>query len=241
MIKMTTNNKPTHAWGIASLVLGILSLFLFLAPYIGIFLAITAVVFFGIQTKHESTGVATGGLVTGIIGIIINGIMLLFVIGALVMFGGLGLSSFDSDISTSTYSNIETKTQNSNDVISDDDSKEKINEQNNRQTKTPVVKEKFDTATMGEKNALKKAKTYLNIMAFSRDRLIEQLEFDGFTHNEAIYGVNNCGTDWNKQAALKAKTYLNTMALSRDRLIEQLKFDGFTKEQAEYGVKAVGY
>jgi hypothetical protein len=119
MIKMAKNNKPTHAWGIASLVLGILSLFLFLAPYIGIFLAITAVVFYGIQKKHESTGVATGGLVTGIIGIIINGIMLLFVIGLLAMFGGL--SSIDSGDSLSDHPSIETSIRDSNDSVSDVD------------------------------------------------------------------------------------------------------------------------
>jgi len=26
-------------------------------------------------------------------------------------------------------------------------------------------------------------------MSFSKDELIEQLEFDGFTHDQAVYGV----------------------------------------------------
>lgn len=86
---MTKYDKPGHAWGIASLILGILSLFLFLAPYIGIFLAVAAVVFYAIQRKHEPTGMATGGLVTGIIGIILNGIMLLFIVGMLALFGAI--------------------------------------------------------------------------------------------------------------------------------------------------------
>ena len=57
----------TKGWGIASLILSILSLFLFLAPYIGIVLAILAVVFYGVQKKHNPTGVGTAGLIVGII------------------------------------------------------------------------------------------------------------------------------------------------------------------------------
>ena len=106
---------------------------------------------------------------------------------------------------------------------------------------TPTVKEETDTTTMGEKNALKKALSYLNYMAFSHSGLIKQLEFEGYSHTEAVYGANNCGADWNEQAALKAKTYLDTMAFSREGLIKQLEFEGFTRKQAEYGVEAVGY
>ena len=67
------------------------------------------------------------------------------------------------------------------------------------------------------------------------------MEYEGFTHQEAVYGVDNSGADWNKQAALKAQSYLDYSALSREGLIEQLEYEGFTREQAEYGVEAVGY
>jgi len=96
-------------------------------------------------------------------------------------------------------------------------------------------------ATLGEKNALEKAINYLNYSAFSRDGLIKQLEFDGFTHQQAVYGADNCGADWNKQAVRKAKDYLNYSAFSRDGLIKQLEFDGFTHQQAVYGAEGVGY
>ncbi len=84
---MSEENKPTHAWGIAGLalgiaglILGIMGLFFSLASYIGILLSITAVVFCGIQKKHEPTGAATAGLAIGIIGIILN-VVLIFVVG----------------------------------------------------------------------------------------------------------------------------------------------------------------
>ena len=96
-------------------------------------------------------------------------------------------------------------------------------------------------ATMGEKNALRKAKEYLNAMSFSYDGLVDQLEFEGFTHEEAVYGASNCGANWKEQAAKKAKDYLDAMAFSRKGLIEQLQFDGFTYEQAVYGVGQNGY
>ena len=97
------------------------------------------------------------------------------------------------------------------------------------------------TATMGQTNALKKAKDYLRIMAFSYNGLVEQLEYEGFSHDEAVYGVDHCGADWNAQAVIKAKNYLDLMAFSRDGLIEQLEYEGFTAEQAAYGAQANGY
>lgn len=98
-----------------------------------------------------------------------------------------------------------------------------------------------ETTTVGQRNALSKAKQYLSIMAFSHSGLISQLEFEGYTKEEATYGADNCGADWNEQAAKKAQQYIDLMSFSRQRLIDQLKFDGFTQSQAEYGVSQVGY
>lgn len=108
-------------------------------------------------------------------------------------------------------------------------------------TQTPPVEEKSDKATIGEKNALSKALSYLDVLAFSYSGLIKQLEYEGYTHQESVYGVDNCGANWNEQAALKAQSYLDVMAFSKDGLIEQLEYEGFTREQAEYGVQTVGY
>ena len=96
-------------------------------------------------------------------------------------------------------------------------------------------------ATLGESNALSKAKSYLNYMAFSAKGLKEQLEYEGYSSSEAQYGVDNCGADWNEQAAKKAESYMKYMSFSRKSLKEQLLYEGFTNEQAEYGVKSVGY
>jgi hypothetical protein len=95
--------------------------------------------------------------------------------------------------------------------------------------------------TMGQKNALSSAKSYLNFAAFSYSSLISQLEFEGFSTEDSTYAADNCGADWNEQAAKSAKSYLDFTSFSRDGLIDQLLFEGFTSEQAEYGATKVGY
>ena len=90
-------------------------------------------------------------------------------------------------------------------------------------------------------NATRKAKEYLNVMSFSRQGLIEQLEFEGFSNEASVYAVDNITVDWNEQCAKKAEEYLNVMSFSREGLYEQLAFEGFSDEQIQYGLSAVGY
>jgi hypothetical protein len=97
-----------------------------------------------------------------------------------------------------------------------------------------------DAATVGQKNALDSAKSYLEYMSFSKKGLIDQLKFDGYTTKEANYAVKHCGANWTKQALKSAKNYLDTMAFSKKGLTDQLKFDGYTTKEANYGVKNCG-
>lgn len=94
--------------------------------------------------------------------------------------------------------------------------------------------------TVAQQNALKKAQQYLDYTAFSYTGLIEQLEYEQFSHEDAVYAADNCGADWNAQAARKAKQYMDYSSFSRGSLIDQLKYEGFTPEQAAYGASSVG-
>lgn len=94
-----------------------------------------------------------------------------------------------------------------------------------------------DSVSDGKKNALESAEQYLSFMAFSYSGLIDQLEYEGFTNEEAEYAAKNCGADWNEQAVASAKHYLKTMSFSKDGLISQLEYEGFTHEQAVYGAE----
>lgn len=105
----------------------------------------------------------------------------------------------------------------------------------------PATYQPTKNKTIGEKNALESAKSYLSFMPFSYSGLIEQLEYEGYTHSEAVYGADNCGADWYEQAALSARSYLDSMSFSRQGLIEQLEYEGFTHAQAVYGVEQNGY
>lgn len=106
---------------------------------------------------------------------------------------------------------------------------------------SPESFERTELMTLGKKQALDKADSYLDIMPFSQSGLVEQLEYEGFTHEEAVYGANNCGADWFIQAGLKAESYLDLMSFSRAGLIEQLEYEGFSHEEAVYGAEYVGY
>ena len=68
-----------------------------------------------------------------------------------------------------------------------------------------VTDEEETTGTLSQKNAVRKAKDYLSIMAFSKSGLIEQLEFEGFSNEDATYAVNQVDVDWKEQAVKKAE------------------------------------
>ncbi len=96
---------------------------------------------------------------------------------------------------------------------------------------------------LGKQNALKSARTYLEVMPLSYDGLVRQLtNFDHYSEEEARYGADYCGVSWNVQAAKAAQNYLDIMSFSRDGLIQQLEtFDGYTADQADYAATEVGY
>ena len=75
----------------------------------------------------------------------------------------------------------------------------------------------------------------------SYSSLVEQLEFEGYSNEEATYAADNCGADWDEQAVKCAEDYADIMEGSRSNLIEQLEYEGFTSEQAEYAADAVGF
>lgn len=80
--------KETKAWGIASLSCGVVGFILFLAPYIAIWISILAIIFHGVQKKHKPTGMATAGLIVGIVGIVLN----MFMLGMILLLISLGWS-----------------------------------------------------------------------------------------------------------------------------------------------------
>lgn len=125
-----------------------------------------------------------------------------------------------------------TELYNSGDAIKDtEDSEETVESEETEETV-----EEDEPLSVERSSALEKAESYLSFTAFSHDGLVKQLEYEKFSHEDAVYAADHCGADWNEQAAKKAKSYREMTSFSHAALVDQLKYDGFTAEQAEYGV-----
>ena len=88
--------------------------------------------------------------------------------------------------------------------------------------------------------ASQSARNLLSFGGFSRQGLIEQLEYEGYTNSEATFGADAQNADWNEQASRVAQSYLDFAEFTRQELVNQLLFDDFAQSEAEYGVNAVG-
>lgn len=135
------------------------------------------------------------------------------------------------------YSTLHSDDEEQSQVTSNDESTLSETEINEPFTTAEAEK---STVTIGQKNALDSAKSYLRLMAFSYEGIIKQLEYEGFSNSEAVYAADNCEADWNEQALKSAKSYLDIMSFSYDGLVEQLEYEGFTHEQAVYGADNCG-
>jgi hypothetical protein len=104
------------------------------------------------------------------------------------------------------------------------------------------TQDEIDTSsfTVSQQNAIESAESYLSFMGFSREGLIEQLEFEDFSNADATFAVDTISPDWFEQAAKSAESYLDSGSFSRQGLIDQLEFEGFTTEEATYGAEQAG-
>lgn len=107
---------------------------------------------------------------------------------------------------------------------------------NENETTAPTEK----SLTTGQKNALSTANSYLSYSAFSYSGLIDQLEYEGYTKDEATFAADNCGADWKEQALKSALSYLDYSSFSYTGLVDQLEYEGFTTEEATYAVDHCG-
>lgn len=219
------SNKDT--FGIVTLIMGIVALIGCWIPFIniismiiaisGIIVGICSIVKF-LKKKCRNCALAIIGMILSIITIYI----------------GININNKVSDnfSSSSVFKTGDTKKQANKSV------------KNSKETNTNNIENKSEESssnvTLSQKNALKKAKSYLDYSSFSRSGLIKQLEFEKFSLEDATYAVDNCGANWNEQAIKKAKSYLDYSSFSAQGLIDQLKFEGFTQKEAEYAIKSIG-
>jgi predicted nucleic acid-binding Zn ribbon protein len=87
-------------------------------------------------------------------------------------------------------------------------------------------------------DALAEAHIYLQIGTLSYDMLIDLLESNGYTSENAKYAADNCGADWYANALEAALETLGRSStgnsISYDTLVFLLEAQGFTHDQAVY-------
>lgn len=91
-------------------------------------------------------------------------------------------------------------------------------------------------------SALKKAKTYSEMMHMSKQGIFDQLTSEHgekFSAEAGQYAIDHLQVDYKANALEKAKTYQDMMDMSPDAIYEQLVSEygeKFTPEEAEYAV-----
>ena len=89
-------------------------------------------------------------------------------------------------------------------------------------------------------NAIEIAQMYVEYECYSYAQIVKYMEEIGYSTEDATYGADNCGADWNQEALECAQSYLSVIPFSYDGLIDQLEYEEFTTEQATYAVDNCG-
>lgn len=143
-----------------------------------------------------------------------------------------------------------------NEVANIDIVEETITETENSSTENIIIEEDndseedvFSTWTAEQRYAFTSGLTYLEVMAFSRQGLIDQLSSEygeNYPLEVAEFAVNAIEeqglVDWDAECEEAAQTYLSLMSFSKQGLIDQLSSEygeQFTVEQAERAVEKV--
>lgn len=82
---------------------------------------------------------------------------------------------------------------------------------------------------------------WAGVCGLSRENVIWLVEGSGFSHDEAVAGVDGQNIDWNEQAVTAAKVMIqDNPGYDRETYIANINLMGFTAEQAAYGVDQNG-
>lgn len=188
-----------------------LAILSFFIPIVGI------VLYFTQKKEKPKTAKACG---KAALACIIISFVLEIVIGVI---SGIAAAKFEENPNASAYLNDFENYL--NDYIQDDD---------NKTTSNPNL-------SALENTAANSAQEYLDLYAFSRTGLIDQLQYDGFSENVAATAVDSLNVDWNEQAVAMAREYMEVATYSNKQdMIDQLIYEDFTQEQAEYAAEQVG-
>lgn len=87
--------------------------------------------------------------------------------------------------------------------------------------------------------AVEAAEDYLKYTEFSRDGLVEQLVYEGFSESDAEAAVDSLNVDWSEQCKKAAENFIKLGGVSESGLIDVLEYSGFSSEDAKAAVDAL--
>lgn len=235
-------------FAVAALSTGIVAFVLGFVPLLSLFIGGAAIVLGIIALrKNQSRGMSWAGIITGALGALAS---ILMTIAGVMLFDEITQDNIpvpsapsSPSITPSEASASPTMTDRSTPSPTPTASEtsaepEPTPEPTPEESTAPPVEEE-QSGTVGQRNALDSAQSYLSFTAFSRSGLIEQLEFEGYSNSDATWAVDNVTVDWSEQAIAMAESYLEYTAFSRSGLIDQLTFEGFSNDHAVGAVDSI--
>lgn len=87
--------------------------------------------------------------------------------------------------------------------------------------------------------ALDKAQSYVDLMAFSQADLRAQLEYHEFSHEAIEFALENVDVDYQAECIEKAESYLGLTSFSEADLREQLEYHEFNEEHINVAIDEV--
>lgn len=87
--------------------------------------------------------------------------------------------------------------------------------------------------------ALDKAQSYVDLMAFSQADLRAQLEYHSFSYEAIEFALENVDVDYQAECIEKAESYLGLTSFSEADLREQLEYHKFNEEHINVAIEEV--
>ncbi|WP_223254449.1 Ltp family lipoprotein [Bacillus sp. HNG] len=170
---------------------------------------------------------------------IITGVCFVLLIAALSFSGEPSeTDQAESPITETEKDEVEQEEPTEEEVVPEVEEKEEPVKEEPEQPKEEVKEE--PQLTVSQQNAIRHAENYISTMPFSKTGLIEQLEYEGYSTEDATFAVDHIEVDWREQAVRHAKNYNDTMPMSRQGLIDQLMYEGHSQEDSTYAVEQIG-
>lgn len=115
------------------------------------------------------------------------------------------------------------------------------NEEVKEEVKDELVVVEADDVKTGHKNAYNTAKKRVDNDAMSRSAVYKDLINNGYSDEEALYAVDECGIDWNDSCYRYGKFRLKYNNFSKKQLETDLQGKGFEQSEIEYALDKLGY